>query len=87
MRESKSALIAYYYFDFQNTSKRNVRGALASLLFQLGSHSDCCWNVLYQLYMSHQDGSEQPSDVTLAGCLRMILELPGQIPIFIVLML
>ncbi|KAF8482402.1 hypothetical protein DFH94DRAFT_680479 [Russula ochroleuca] len=74
MREVMSALVAYYYFDFKDASKRNVRGLLASLLFQLSDDSDRCWDVLYKLYTSCHDGSEQPSDVALAGYLENALE-------------
>ena len=84
MREAKSALIAFYYFDFKDTSKRHVRGLLASLLFQLGDDCDRCRDVLYDLYTACRDGSEQPSDAALAGCVKEMLELPGQLPIFIV---
>ena len=84
MREARSALIAYYYFDFKDTSKRHVRGLLTSLLFQLGDDCDRCRDVLHQLYTTCRDGSEQPSDAALAGCLKEMLELPGQLPIFII---
>src|SRR5216684_5023448 len=50
VQEDKSALIAYYYFDYKDASKRGLRGLLTSLLFQLGDHSDCCQDVLYKLY-------------------------------------
>jgi hypothetical protein len=85
MRETRPALIAYHYFDFKDASKRNVHGLLASLLFQLGGDSDRCWDVLYDLYTSCHDGSEQPSDAALAGCLKSMLELPGQLPTFLVI--
>jgi len=85
MRQAGSALIAYYYFDFKDASKRDVRGVLASLLFQLGGHCDRCWGVLHQLYTQCGDGSEQPSDANLVGCLGSMLELPGQVPIFVIL--
>jgi hypothetical protein len=85
MREARPALIAYYYFDFKDAFKREVRGLLTSLLFKLGDDSDRCWDVLYKLYTSCRDGSEQPSDAALAGCLKSMLELPGQLPIFLVI--
>jgi NACHT domain-containing protein len=84
MREDKSALIAYYYFDYKDASKRGLRGLLTSLLFQLGDHSDRCQDVLYDLYTSCRDGSEQPSDAALANCLKAMLELPGQLPTFLI---
>jgi len=83
MREVRSALFAYYYFDYKDTSKRNVHGLLTSILFQLGDDSERCWDVLDQLHKTCRDGSEQPSDAALAKCLKTMLELPGQLPIFI----
>jgi len=85
MREGSTALIAYYYFDFKDASKRGLRGLLTSLLFQLGSHDDACRDVLYQLYNTYYDGSEQPSDAALAKCLEAILDIAGQHPVFVVL--
>jgi hypothetical protein len=85
VRQAGSALIAFYYFDFKDASKRDARGMLTSLLFQLGNHSDCCWDVLHQLYARFDDGSEQPSDASLVGCLRSMLEVSGQVPIFVIL--
>jgi hypothetical protein len=84
-RRAGSALIAYHYFDFKDVSKRNVRGLLASLLFQLSDDSDSCWDVLYELYTSCRDGSEQPSDVALIKCLKGMLALPGQLPTFLII--
>jgi hypothetical protein len=40
IRESRSALVAYYYFDFKDAAKRDVRGLLASLCSQLVVDSD-----------------------------------------------
>jgi len=85
MRETTSTLVAYYYFDFKDASKRDVRGLLASLLCQLGDDSELCWDVLYQFYTMCRDGSERPSEAALAKCLKTILELPGQLPIFVIM--
>ena len=46
MRESRPALLAYYYFDFKDIAKRDIRGLLTSLLLQLVDKSDCCWDLL-----------------------------------------
>ena len=85
MREVRSALFAYYYFDYKDTSKRNVHGLLVSILFQLSDNSERCWDVLYRLHKMCRDGSEQPSDAALAKCLETMLKLPGQLPIFVVM--
>ena len=85
MRESKSALVAYYYFDFKDAAKRDIRGLLTSLLLQLVDDSDCCWDLLSQLHKRCRDGSDQPSDATLAQCLKNMLDLPGQLPMYIII--
>jgi len=82
---SASRLLAYYYFDFKDSTKRDVLGLLRSLLLQLGESSGNCWAALQQLYASCRDGSDQPSEVALAKCLKTMLSLPGQDPIFVVL--
>ena len=79
------ALVAYYYFDHMDASKRNIHNLLKSLLLQLGECSYLCWGVLHQLYTTCRDGSEEPSEASLAKCLKNMLELPGQVPIFVVL--
>jgi hypothetical protein len=84
MRESRLALVAYYYFDFRDTAKRDVRGLLASLLSQLVDDSDSCRDTLYQLYKTCRDGSEQPSESALARCFQSMIDLPGQVPIFVI---
>ncbi|KAH9985038.1 hypothetical protein BJV74DRAFT_988733 [Russula compacta] len=85
MREATPALIAFYYFDYKDASKRHVHGLLTSLLFQLAYDSGPCWDVLYQLYTKCRDGSERPSDAALAKCLKIMLGLPGQLPIFVIM--
>ena len=85
MREDRSALVAYYFFDFKDASKRHVRGLLTSLLFQLCDDSDRCRDILRQLFNTYRKGLEQPRDAALTECLKSILELPGQLPIFIVI--
>jgi hypothetical protein len=84
-RKNRSALIAYYYFDYKDSSKRDIRGLLASLVSQLGGDSVHCSDILYQLYTECRDGSDQPSNIALVNCLENMLKLPGQLPIFIIL--
>jgi hypothetical protein len=85
MRASRPALVTYYYFDFRDTAKRDVRGLLASLLSQLVDDSDSCWDTLYQLYKACRNGSDQPSEAALAQCLNNMIDMiPGQVPIFVI---
>ena len=85
MQESRSALLAYYYFDFKDVAKRDVRGLLTSLLLQLVDDSDRCWELLSQLHKRCRDGSDQPGDAALTQCLKNMLKFPGQLPTYIVI--
>jgi hypothetical protein len=85
IRKSRSALLAYYYFDFKDAAKRDVRGLLTCLLLQLVDDSDPCWELLSQLHKSCRDGSEQPSEAALAQCLNGMLDLPGPTPTYIII--
>ena len=84
MQKMRSALIAYYYFDFKDVAKRDLRGLLESTLLQLVVNSDSCWHVLHQLYKACHDGSEQPSEAALTQCLGSMIDLPEQIPIYLI---
>src|SRR6266852_6934374 len=85
IRKPTSALVAYYYFDFKDPVKRDVRGLLTSLLLQLVDNSDPCWDLLSQLHKTCNNVSEQPSEAALVQCLNSMLDLRGQIPTYIIL--
>jgi hypothetical protein len=76
--------VAYYYFDFRDTAKQDVRGLLSSLVVQLCAQSDLCYDILSRLYSKHDAGLRLPDDDTLTQCLKDMLEHPGQPPIYIV---
>jgi hypothetical protein len=76
--------VAYYYFDFRDTAKQDVRGLLSSLVAQLCAKSDLCYDILSDLYSKHDAGSQLPDDDALTQCLKDMLELPGQPPIYII---
>ena len=85
MRKLRSALVAYYYFDFMDATKRDIRGLLTSLLLQLIDGSDSCWDLLSQLHKASRDGSDQPTETALAQCLKSMLDLPGQLSTYIII--
>ena len=78
-------IVAYYYFDFRDTAKQDVRGLLSSLVTQLSAKSDVCYDILSRLYSEHDNGSQLPDDDALTQCLKEMLELPEQPPIYIVI--
>ncbi|KAF8263984.1 ankyrin repeat-containing domain protein [Lactarius quietus] len=83
--ETGSAVMAYFYFDFRDLNKKSCHDLLRSLIFQLSSRSSSCCDILRSLHETHENGSRQPTDETLKGCLKEMLKLLAQKPIFIIL--
>ena len=82
--EAGLASIANFYFDFRDSSKQDVRGALSSLLTQLSAQSDARCDVLERLYKVYSNGSKEPSEDALRECLKDMLTAQDQGPIFFV---
>ena len=78
------ATLAYYYFDFRDAKKQDSYGLLSSLILQLSSESDSCYNILSQLYSDHNRGVRKPSISALKSCLTDMLSLSGQGPIYVI---
>ena len=87
LREAGLASLAYFYFDFRDTQKQNLHNALPSLLTQLSARSDHCCNILSRFYEAHNGGACacKPSTSTMITCLKEMLMLPDQGPIYIIL--
>ena len=54
--------MAYFYFDFRETTKQDIRGLLTSLVGQFCATSDPCYDILSDLYSRHDAGSQQPDE-------------------------
>ena len=78
------ATLAFFYFDFRDATKQDVRSLLSSLLVQLFNGSDELYNILFEFYLTHGRGSQQPSGDALMECLKDMLRLPEQGEIYIV---
>ena len=76
--------MGYYYFDFRDSTKQDIRGLLSSLLAQLCAKSDSCYDLLSELYSKNNAGSQQPDNRSLTECLKKMLQLPLQPMIFII---
>ena len=79
------ASVAFFYCDFREDQKKDLRGLLSSLVVQLCHQSDSYCDVLSNLYLDHHKGSRQPSDEELAKCLKEMLRLPRQAPVYIII--
>ncbi|KAH9073579.1 hypothetical protein EDB83DRAFT_83863 [Lactarius deliciosus] len=85
LRKAGLASIAYFYFDFRDLDKQNRRNLLPSLLVQLSTQSGPRCDILHRLYLEHEEGSQAPSEAALIQCLKDILTIPNQPPIYIIL--
>ena len=85
MCDTGQASLAYFYFDFRDIDKQHWRDLITSLLTQLSSHSGPRCDILSRLYSKHGNGAQQPSDNNLARCLKEMLTLPDQRPIYLII--
>ncbi|SRR6266851_2751493 len=85
MRKSGLASLAFYYCDFREDQKKDLRGLLSSVLFQLCDQSDSYHNILSIFYSTHRDGAQNPTNEELFQCLKHLLELPGQGPVYLII--
>jgi hypothetical protein len=77
--------MAYFYFDFRDTDKRNLHKLLSSLLIQLSTQSDPCCDILSELYFRNKNGARQPDDRAMVKCLKDMLALEAHGPTYIIM--
>ena len=77
--------MAYFYFDFRDIDKQNRRDLLPSLLTQLSDQSHRHCDILDNLYLKHGSGAQKPSEDELIQCLKDMLTLPDQQPVYLVI--
>ena len=85
MRKSGLASLAIYYHDFREDQKKDLRGLLSSVLFQLCDQSDSYHDILSTLYSTHYDGAQDPIDDDLLHCLKDLFGVPGQAPVYLII--
>jgi len=85
LRDAAGASVAYFYFDFRDVDKQKLRDLLPSLLVQLSARSDPCCDILSRLYFSHDRGVHKPNDRAMIECLKEMLTVEGQHPIYIII--
>ena len=84
MHAAGLATIAYYYFDFRDVKKQDCYGLISSLIIQLSTESDSCYDILSRLYLDNARGVRKPTVSALKACLTDMLSLPGQAPTYII---
>jgi hypothetical protein len=85
VRDAGEASLAYFYFDFRDEGKQNVRSFVTSLLVQFSAYSKPCCDITYRLYLAYGKGAQQPSTSILMSNLKEMLTIAGQHPTFIIM--
>jgi hypothetical protein len=84
MRKAGLSSLAFFYCNFREKEKTDLRGLLSSLLAQLCHQLDPYCDMLFEFYSEHAQGLRRPSDHALVGCLNDLLKLPGLAPVYII---
>ena len=79
------ASMAYFYFDFRDDNKQGLYDLVTSLLIQLSARSSLRSDILSNLYLGHDEGTDPPSDDDLTRCLKDMLKLPDLRPIYLII--
>jgi hypothetical protein len=79
------ASIGYFYFDFRDKGKQTRANLLPSLVTQLSARSDPCCDILSRFYCAHDNGTQKPSEAALIDCLKEMVALPNQRPIYLII--
>ena len=77
--------MAYFYFDFRDINKQNRRDLLPSLVTQLSGQSHRHCDILNDLYLKHRSGAQKPSEDELIQCLKHMVTLPDQHPVYLII--
>ena len=77
--------MAYFYCDFRDTSKQNRHDLLPSLVIQLSARCDPYCDILSDLYLKHDNGARKPSEDELMKCLKEMVGLANQLPVYIII--
>ena len=73
-----------YFFDFRDDQKKNLRGLLSSILFQLCGQSDSYYNIISTFHSTHDNGAQTPRDDKLIQCLVDLVKLQGPPPLYLI---
>ncbi|KAN0141931.1 hypothetical protein V8E53_000393 [Lactarius tabidus] len=85
LRDAGNATLAYFYFDFRDKEKQNVRNVVTSLLVQLSAYSKPGCDIIYRLYLRHGKGVQKPTNGILIDRLKEVLVVVAHHPIFVVM--
>jgi hypothetical protein len=84
MRKAGLVSLAFFYCDFREDEKKDLRGLLSSVLVQLCHQSDLYYRIISNFFSEHANGSRHPSDDALVRCLKDILRASGQASVYLI---
>ena len=84
MQKSGNASLGMYFYDFRDDRKKDLRGLLSSLLYQLCDQSDSYYNILSTFHATHRDGLQSPHNDELIRCLVDLVKLTGSPPVYLI---
>ncbi|KAH9962791.1 hypothetical protein BGW80DRAFT_1255534 [Lactifluus volemus] len=83
--DTRPSHMVYFFFDFKDAAKQDIRALHTSLLVQLCRQSELCFKTLFDLYSTHDQGKQQPSETVLSRCLKSMFRVLGQVPIYLII--
>jgi hypothetical protein len=84
MQKSGQASLAMYFYDFRDDLKKDLRGLLSSILFQLCDQAKSYYNLLSNFHSTHRNGAQSPRDEELIRCLVDLVKLPELPPVYLI---
>ena len=85
LRDAGLAALAYFYFDVRDEEKQSPRTFLTSLLTQLSAFSEPCCEIISRLQSTHGKGAQRPSIGILINCLKEMLKVVAEQPVYIII--
>jgi len=84
MQKSGLASLAMFYYDFREKEKKDLRGLLSSILFQLCNQSYSYYAIISTFHSTCHNGARSPGNDELIRCLKDLLNLPGHAPVYLI---
>lgn len=87
MRKCGLASLGIFFHDFRDVEKKDLRGLLSSVLDQLCGQSNSYHDILSIFYSTHHHCNRalSPSNDDLLKCLKTLLQLQGQAPVYLII--
>ena len=72
-QQTPQTAVAYFYFDFHDTGKRDTASLVKSLIIQLSAHCELMPQPLLDLYKAHRNGTKPVEEQALIATLLSLV--------------